>query len=96
MGVDVKWMLHCDAESSVTCSGSFPAFLGHTRDRATATRMDLPCLYWTWTSNHRHLKVASATGLEPHDVFSFEDLFQGGLVGFDCHILTKQVVLELL
>ena len=27
IGVDIKWMLRCDAESSVACSGLCPAFL---------------------------------------------------------------------
>jgi len=63
MGLDMKWMLHCDAESSFTCSGSCPPFLWHTRDKASATGMDLPCLFWTWTSNHRHLRSSLCNSL---------------------------------
>ena len=44
MGVDMKWILRCGAESSVTFSGLCPASLWHTRDRASATGMDRPCL----------------------------------------------------
>ena len=44
MGVDMKWILRCGAESSVTCSGLYPASLWHTCDRASATGMDRPCL----------------------------------------------------
>ena len=44
MGVDMKWMLHCDVESSVTSSTLRPTFPWHTHDRASATGIDLPFL----------------------------------------------------
>ena len=56
IGEDMKWILRCGAESSVTCSGLCPASLWHTRDRPSTTGMDRPCLKWTWTSNRRHLR----------------------------------------
>ena len=94
IGVDIKWMLRGDAESSV--ARSCPAFLWHTRDRASATGMDLSCLYWTWTSNRRHLRGSLCNLLGASVMFFLEDLLQGGVVGFNCHAATEQVILKLL
>ena len=38
------------------------------------------------------LGVASANCLKPHLFFFFDDLLQGGVVGFNCHAPTEQVI----
>ena len=52
----IKWIRPSNnevpySEFSIECTPS----LKHKRDKVSTTGMDSPCMYWTWTSNRRHL-----------------------------------------
>lgn len=49
--------------SPLSCTQACILLSWHTRDRASATRMDLPYLYLTWTSNRIHLRNSSCSRL---------------------------------
>lgn len=49
--------------SPLSCTRACILLSWHTRDRASATRMDLPYLYLTWTSNRIHLRNSSCSRL---------------------------------
>ena len=52
----IKWIRPSNnevpySEFSIECTPS----LKRKRDKVSTTGMDSPCMYWTWTSNRRHL-----------------------------------------